>query len=73
MNTKCGSPAYMAPKVFTEGSYSIKCDMWSLGVMTYYMLSGYLPFLENNMPKLIQKIINCNYNFDQKVWETIDP
>jgi calcium-dependent protein kinase len=34
----------MAPEVVTGDSYGIKADMWSIGVLIYIMMSGYLPF-----------------------------
>ena len=39
----CGTSAYIAPEVL-RGDYSVECDVWSLGVITYVMLSGRLPF-----------------------------
>jgi len=38
-----GTPYYMAPEVFDE-KYNSKCDIWSLGVLLYVFMSGYLPF-----------------------------
>lgn len=38
----------MAPQILGGEEYSIKCDVWSLGVMFYQMLYGILPWNENN-------------------------
>ena len=41
--TVAGTPYYLAPEVL-HGDYSKECDCWSLGVMMYVIISGYLPF-----------------------------
>lgn len=42
-----GTPVYLAPEVI-EGTYSEKCDVWSLGVLLFSMLVGYPPFYGKN-------------------------
>lgn len=47
---QCGSAEYMAPEVvevFRDEAtfYDKRCDLWSLGVVLYIMLSGYPPFV----------------------------
>jgi len=43
--THIGSYAYMAPEIYTGKPYDEKCDVWSLGVVIYIMISGLPPFV----------------------------
>ena len=43
LKTIAGTPYYMAPEVL-DGNYGQKADIWSLGVLLYTLVSGYLPF-----------------------------
>jgi maternal embryonic leucine zipper kinase len=57
--TCCGSPAYAAPELIRGGPYiGTRADVWSLGVLLYALLNGFLPFDDDHTPylyKLIQK------------------
>lgn len=43
MHVSCGTLSYVAPEVL-EKSYTSQCDLWSLGVIVFILLAGYMPF-----------------------------
>ena len=55
LNRRCGTPEYCAPEVL-KGSYNIECDMWSLGVLIYIMLSGRMPFKGKTLKETIELV-----------------
>ena len=42
--TIIGTPHYMAPDIILGRGYSNMVDLWSLGIMIYEFMSGYLPY-----------------------------
>lgn len=62
LKTVAGTPYYMAPEVL-EGHYDYKCDIWSLGVLLYVFMSGYLPFQGQGRNEVFNKILSGSYHF----------
>ena len=73
MTTCCGSPSYVAPEVLTQGVYNDVCDIWSIGVILYVLLSGYLPFYAETQDELFDKILSGQFSFRNKVWNDVSP
>jgi serine/threonine protein kinase len=49
----------VAPEVLEQKPYGKECDYWSIGVVTYIMLSGVPPFYSLDTLKLFDQIMNC--------------
>ncbi|XP_045573563.1 maternal embryonic leucine zipper kinase [Salmo salar] len=61
--TCCGSPAYAAPELIQGKSYiGSEADVWSMGVLLFALLCGYLPFDDDNCMVLYRKITRGTYN-----------
>eukprot|EP00667_Euglena_gracilis_P002955 EG_transcript_2961 len=75
----CGSPDYMAPEVIAVhqtggGYYDEKCDLWSLGVLTFILLCGWPPFFGKSTSQMYQKIRNREFSFPAgTTWDRISP
>ena len=74
MYTMCGTPQYLAPEVFTGASgagYGMEIDMWSAGVLLFFLLSGCLPFQEDSKHTVQDKIQLGLFEFTPKeIWKT---
>ena len=62
MMTKTGTVAFSAPEIFSQPVYDEKVDIWSAGIVLYMMLSGNLPFNEENIPLLVHMITHDEPN-----------
>lgn len=62
-DTFVGTSTYMSPERIQGGVYSVKGDVWSLGIMLYELASGKLAFANDNsgavsILELLQRIVN---------------
>ena len=70
MATIVGAPYYVAPEVL-HGKYGVDCDQWSLGVILYILLSGYLPFSGDNAAEVFEKISEGRFDFHHREWKKV--
>ncbi|XP_049890014.1 death-associated protein kinase 2 [Epinephelus moara] len=58
-----GTPQYIAPEVINCEPLSTAADMWSIGVITYILLSGLSPFQGDTDEETLRNITVINYEF----------
>eukprot|EP00928_Gymnodinium_smaydae_P039095 TRINITY_DN26793_c0_g1_i1.p1 TRINITY_DN26793_c0_g1~~TRINITY_DN26793_c0_g1_i1.p1 ORF type:complete len:571 (-),score=84.62 TRINITY_DN26793_c0_g1_i1:15-1661(-) len=73
LETKCGTPHFIAPEVFFEDAYDEKCDVWSCGVILYNFLCGDLPFDGQDIEAILQAAATKRPSFDDEVWRGVSP
>ncbi|XP_043850926.1 serine/threonine-protein kinase BRSK1 isoform X2 [Dromiciops gliroides] len=57
LETSCGSPHYACPEVIKGEKYDgRRADMWSCGVILFALLVGALPFDDDNLRQLLEKV-----------------
>lgn len=70
LEEKLGTPYYIAPEVLNK-NYNFKCDIWSVGVITYILLSGNPPFNGSTDQEIMKKVRAGKYNFDDNCWKAV--
>jgi serine/threonine protein kinase len=51
-NDRAGTPLYMAPEVIEDGQQSVRSDVYSLGVLLYYLVTGEYPVNARSIDEL---------------------
>ncbi|KAM4626279.1 kalirin isoform 4-T4 [Discoglossus pictus] len=66
-----GSPEFAAPEVIQGTPVSLATDIWSLGVLTYVMLSGVSPFLDESSEETCVNIRRVDYCFPHEYFSSV--
>ncbi|KDD73135.1 protein kinase, partial [Helicosporidium sp. ATCC 50920] len=67
-----GSAYYVAPEVL-QRRYGPECDLWSLGVVLYVLLSGLPPFWGRSEQDIFQSILRGALDFETPPWPSVSP
>ncbi|CAM5097956.1 unnamed protein product [Natator depressus] len=66
-----GTPEFLSPEVVNYDQVSYSTDMWSLGVITYMLLSGLSPFLGDDDAETLNNVLAATWYFDEEAFEGI--
>jgi len=67
----CGSDFYLAPEVIKQEEYGREIDIWAVGVITYVVMSGSLPFFHQVLHKLYRQIVERDMGFPEQAWRNV--
>ncbi|NXG38177.1 MYLK2 kinase, partial [Dromaius novaehollandiae] len=66
-----GTPEFLSPEVVSYEQVSYSTDMWSMGVITYMLLSGLSPFLGDNDTETLNNVLAADWYFDEETFESV--
>eukprot|EP00826_Nyctotherus_ovalis_P016295 TRINITY_DN1470_c0_g4_i3.p1 TRINITY_DN1470_c0_g4~~TRINITY_DN1470_c0_g4_i3.p1 ORF type:complete len:460 (+),score=131.30 TRINITY_DN1470_c0_g4_i3:102-1481(+) len=67
-----GTKYYIAPEILKSGTFTTACDMWSLGILFYILLSGYVPILGSTLQEVTEYIKNFQGpTFNGEAWKKV--
>merc|ERR1711970_703497 len=71
LTTVCGTEGFCAPEIIEHNPrYDVQCDVWSLGVVIFMVLGGYMPF-RGNGEDLMERVRYGEYQFNPKYWKLV--
>jgi len=70
LDEKLGTPYYIAPEVLGK-NYGSKCDIWSIGVIVYILLSGIPPFNGKDDQEIMKAVRKGKFSFSDKCWSSV--
>ena len=64
-----GTLSFVAPEVLLRTPYNKEVDIWSMGVILFYMLTGLLPFRGKKEQEVAERIVYEELEFEEEQWE----
>ncbi|XP_058263503.1 death-associated protein kinase 2 isoform X2 [Hemibagrus wyckioides] len=65
-----GTPEFVAPEIVNYEPLGLPADMWSIGVITYILISGASPFLGESKQETLANISAVSYEFDEEFFSS---
>ncbi|KIY45021.1 Pkinase-domain-containing protein, partial [Fistulina hepatica ATCC 64428] len=68
LHTSCGSPHYAAPEIIRNDAYDgAAADVWSCGVILHAMVAGRLPFDDDDLETLLNKVKDGDFEMPDDI------
>ncbi|EPB73696.1 hypothetical protein ANCCEY_07210 [Ancylostoma ceylanicum] len=64
-----GSPEFVSPEIVRGYPLTLATDMWSVGTLTYVLLTGISPFHGDNDNETLANVNNCAYSVKGEEWQ----
>ncbi|XP_073525208.1 microtubule-associated serine/threonine-protein kinase 1-like isoform X1 [Phyllobates terribilis] len=61
----CGTPSYLAPEVILKNGYGRPIDWWSMGIILYEFLVGFVPFYGDSRTELYKNVVSGDVVWDR--------
>jgi calcium-dependent protein kinase len=73
MTTRVGTSYYIAPEVLQHGGegYTSSCDLWSVGIVLYILLSGLPPFHGDTDKEVLRRVKLGSYDFSPEPFRRV--
>ncbi|CAG9327683.1 unnamed protein product [Blepharisma stoltei] len=72
MKSTVGTLNYVAPEVL-KGNYGFKCDLWSVGIIMFILLTGDMPIKGRYQAEILESLRNYQLNTDSEEWAQLSP
>lgn len=66
-----GNPEFAAPEIILGNPISLTSDTWSVGVLTYVLLSGVSPFLDDSVEETCLNICRLDFSFPEDCFKGV--
>lgn len=67
-----GSPGHMAPEQIEHGDCDERSDLFSLGTVLYFLLTGHVPFEGKNPHQVLRRVVEAKF-VDPRTWVAAIP
>jgi serine/threonine protein kinase len=69
-----GTIGYIAPEILLNNNYSYKSEVYNIGVISYFLLTGYMPLnFELSDKDIIKQTLYTEINYPNELWKNINP
>ncbi|ELU10047.1 hypothetical protein CAPTEDRAFT_152419 [Capitella teleta] len=68
-----GSPEFSAPEIVNSSPVGLATDIWAIGVLSYVLLSGISPFLDESPDETCAHIMHNDFSFPDDFFGAISP